>query len=67
MKTNLSGGLQPQHFVPYEESVVVTKGWFSARVEVDMALYKVAEKPERALQQLSVNASSHQLVLNVLG
>ena len=67
MKTNLTSVPQPQHFVPNEESVVITKGWLSARVEVDMALDEVAEKPERELQQLSVDAPLHQLVLNVLG
>ena len=67
MKKLLTDGLQPQHFVSDEESVIVTEGWLSARVEVDMALDKVAEKPERSLEQLSVDAPPHQLVFNVLG
>ena len=32
-----------------------------------MTLDKVAEKPERALQQLPVDAPSNQLVLDILG
>ena len=46
MKYNLTGGFQPQHFVSDEKSVVVTEDRLSARAEVDMALDKVAEKPE---------------------
>ena len=67
MKTNLTSVPQSQHFVPNEESVVVTKGWLSARVEVDMTLDKVAEKPERAFQQLFIAFPPSQLVRNVLG
>ena len=43
---NLTGSLHPQHFVSDEKSVVVTEDRLSARAEVNMALDKVAEKPE---------------------